>query len=89
MISSSDDGTIKRWSLATGGMIDDLDMDGVETDTIAISSSGTIFAGNDEGQIIVVGPTERTTVPAHDAGIKRLGPSDAGRARCRSERAAP
>ncbi|MEU1403022.1 hypothetical protein ABZ471_11780 [Streptomyces sp. NPDC005728] len=72
LISSSDDGTIKRWSLETGGMIADLDMDGVETDTVAISSSGTIFAGNDEGRIIVVGPSERTTVPAHDAGIKRL-----------------
>lgn len=72
LISSSDDGTIKRWSLASGGMTDDLDMDGVETDTIAISSSGTIFAGNDEGQIIVVTDGESTTVPAHDAGIKRL-----------------
>ncbi|MFG2352751.1 hypothetical protein [Streptomyces sp. NPDC048521] len=72
LISSSDDGTIKRWSLQSGGMIADLDMDGVETDTVAISSSGTIFAGNDEGQIIVVGPDERSTVPAHDAGIKRL-----------------
>ncbi|GAQ50520.1 WD40 repeat domain-containing protein [Streptomyces acidiscabies] len=72
LISSSDDGTIKRWSLATGGMTDDLDMDGVETDTIAISSSGTIFAGNDEGRIIVVADGETVTVPAHDAGIKRL-----------------
>ncbi|MDX3385832.1 WD40 repeat domain-containing protein [Streptomyces niveiscabiei] len=72
LISSSDDGTIKRWSLETGGMTDDLDMDGVETDTIAISSSGTIFAGNDEGQIIVVADGETVTVPAHDAGIKRL-----------------
>ncbi|WP_416973783.1 WD40 repeat domain-containing protein [Streptomyces sp. 4F14] len=72
LISSSDDGTIKRWSLESGGMIDDLDMDGVETDTIAISSSGTIFAGNDEGQIIVVADGETVTVPAHDAGIKRL-----------------
>ncbi|QNP68661.1 WD40 repeat domain-containing protein [Streptomyces roseirectus] len=72
LISSSDDGTIKRWSLVTGGMTDDLDMDGIETDTIAISSSGTIFAGNDEGQIIVVEGAETVTVPAHDAGIKRL-----------------
>lgn len=72
LISSSDDGTIKRWSLATGGLVDDMDMDGVETDTIAISSGGIIFAGNDEGQIIVVDPERRTVVPAHDAGIKRL-----------------
>ncbi|MET9529907.1 WD40 repeat domain-containing protein [Streptomyces sp. NPDC006649] len=72
LISSSDDGTIKRWSLETGGLVADLDMDGVETDTIAISSSGTIYAGNDEGQIIVVDSNGRTVLPAHEAGIKRL-----------------
>lgn len=72
VISSSDDGTIKRWSLETGGMVANLDMGGVETDTIAISSGGTIFAGNDEGRIVVVGPTGQTDVPAHEAGIKRL-----------------
>lgn len=72
VISSSDDGTIKRWSLETGGMVANLDMGGVETDTIAISSGGTIFAGNDEGRIVVVGPTGQHDVPAHDAGIKRL-----------------
>ncbi|WP_267244061.1 WD40 repeat domain-containing protein [Streptomyces sp. PR69] len=77
LISSSDDGTIKRWSLASGGMIDDLDMDGVETDTVAISCDGTIFAGNDEGQIIVVGPSGRNLVSAHEAGIKRLVLDDA------------
>ncbi|MEU9862139.1 WD40 repeat domain-containing protein [Streptomyces sp. NPDC047971] len=72
VISSSDDGTIKRWSLETGEMVANLDMGGVETDTIAISSGGTIFAGNDEGRIVVVGPTGQTDVPAHEAGIKRL-----------------
>ncbi|MFC5721650.1 WD40 repeat domain-containing protein [Streptomyces gamaensis] len=77
LISSSDDGTIKRWSLETGGLVADLDMDGIETDTIAISSGGTIFAGNDEGQIIVVGPAERSVLPAHEAGIKRLVLDDA------------
>ncbi|MEV8478276.1 hypothetical protein AB0435_23465, partial [Streptomyces sp. NPDC051173] len=30
------------------------------------------FAGNDEGQIIVVDDAGRTVVPAHEAGIKRL-----------------
>ncbi|MFI0982810.1 WD40 repeat domain-containing protein [Streptomyces sp. NPDC021093] len=72
LISSSDDGTIKRWSLATGELLADLDMDGVETDTIAIATSGVIFAGNDEGQIIVVGDDGREVLPAHEAGIKRL-----------------
>ncbi|MGW3950625.1 WD40 repeat domain-containing protein [Streptomyces sp. NPDC004752] len=77
LISSSDDGTIKHWSLETGGLLADLDMEGVETDTIAISASGIIFAGNDEGQIIVVGADGREVLPAHDAGIKRLVLDDA------------
>lgn len=72
LISSSDDGTIKRWSVPSGELLADLDMAGVETDTIAISSAGTIFAGNDDGEVIVVRGDERTVVPAHEAGVKRL-----------------
>jgi WD40 repeat protein len=72
LISSSDDGTIKRWSLTTGGLVADLDMNGVETDTIALADDGTIYAGNDEGNIIVIAGENRTTIPAHNAGIKRL-----------------
>lgn len=72
LITSSDDGTIKRWSLATDGLIEDIDLGGVETDTVAISAAGTIYAGNDEGQLLVIGRHERRAIPAHDAGIKRL-----------------
>lgn len=72
IISSSDDGTIKRWSLATGGLVEDLDLGGVETDTVAIGGNGTVYAGNDEGELIVLRGGERHFVPAHDAGIKRV-----------------
>ncbi|RLU81310.1 hypothetical protein CTZ27_32705 [Streptomyces griseocarneus] len=73
LVSSSDDGTIRRWSLETGGMTAEIDLDGVETDTVAITPAGTIFAGNDEGEIIVVAADGGTqTHPAHEAGIKRL-----------------
>ncbi len=72
VISSSDDGTIKRWSLREQRLVDDVDLDGVETDTIAISPHGTIFAGNDEGRIIVLEHGAKRVVDAHDAGIKRL-----------------
>lgn len=72
VISSSDDGTIKRWSLQTGTMVHEIDMDGIETDTIAISSDGTIYAGNDNGEIIRIRLDESTAYPAHAAGIKRL-----------------
>ncbi|MFC9975611.1 hypothetical protein ACFVH6_32445 [Spirillospora sp. NPDC127200] len=77
LISSSDDGTIKRWSVPDGALLADLDMAGVETDTIAISSVGTIYAGNDDGEIIVVREDGRDVIPAHQAGIKRLVLDDA------------
>ncbi|GAA4785537.1 WD40 repeat domain-containing protein [Streptomyces ziwulingensis] len=72
LISSSDDGTIKRWSLETGRLVENLDLGGVETDTVAIGGDGTVYAGNDEGELIVIRGGERRYVPAHDAGIKRV-----------------
>ncbi|AZM51952.1 hypothetical protein DMA15_04540 [Streptomyces sp. WAC 01529] len=72
LVSSSDDGTIKRWSLAGGGMIGEVDLAGVETDTVAITREGVIYAGNDEGEIIVITGDRTETRPAHEAGIKRL-----------------
>ncbi|WP_329172278.1 WD40 repeat domain-containing protein [Streptomyces sp. NBC_01477] len=72
LVTSSDDGTVKRWSSDTGELLEDIDLGGVETDTIVIDGDGTIYAGNDEGQIIVIRGEERTAVQGHDAGIKRL-----------------
>ncbi len=72
LITSSDDGTIKRWSLLGASMVDDIDLGGIETDTIAITSDGIIFAGNDEGQIVVIDNGKISNYPAHAAGIKRL-----------------
>lgn len=72
LVSSSDDGTIKRWSLSTGGMVDDIDLGGVETDTVALAPDGTVFAGNDDGEIVRVDAAGTTAQSAHDAGIKRL-----------------
>ncbi|MGW2836762.1 WD40 repeat domain-containing protein [Streptomyces sp. NPDC001493] len=72
LLSSSDDGTIKRWSPATGGMTADIDLDGVETDTIAITPDGTVYAGNDDGAIIRISGDAVEHFPAHAAGIKRL-----------------
>jgi toxoflavin biosynthesis protein ToxC len=72
LISSSDDGTIKRWSLESGTKIADIDLGGVETDTVALASNGSIYAGNDEGQIIVINAQGTSSHPAHNAGIKRL-----------------
>ncbi|WP_416986612.1 WD40 repeat domain-containing protein [Streptomyces sp. T028] len=72
VVSSSDDGTIKRWSLKSGKLVENIDLEGVETDTIAITSSGVVFAGNDDGAIIRIEGENREFTPAHEAGIKRL-----------------
>lgn len=72
IITSSDDGTVKRWSLSEGGLVDDVDLGGVQTDTVAIHPSGTIYAGNDEGLLLVLRDGRTTDVAAHAAGIKRL-----------------
>jgi WD40 repeat protein len=73
LISSSDDGTIKRWSLPDGGLVDEVDLEGVETDTVVLLPDGTVIAGNDDGALVVIdsaGVQRRVT--AHAAGIKRL-----------------
>ncbi|WND32890.1 WD40 repeat domain-containing protein (plasmid) [Streptomyces sp. BB1-1-1] len=72
LISSSDDGTIKRWSLSTGAKVADVDLGGVETDTVALASNGIVYAGNDDGEIVLVRDEGTTMHPAHEAGIKRL-----------------
>ncbi|MFL6110927.1 MAG: WD40 repeat domain-containing protein, partial [Catenulispora sp.] len=72
LVTSSDDGTVKRWSSATGELLEDIDLGGVETDTIVIDPDGTIYAGNDEGRIVVIRDGRRSAVQGHDAGIKRL-----------------
>ncbi|MEU3978641.1 WD40 repeat domain-containing protein [Streptomyces sp. NPDC026672] len=72
LLTSSDDGTVKRWSLETGALVSDVDLGGVETDTIAITGAGVIHAGNDDGEIVTITGEETRRQPAHDAGIKRL-----------------
>jgi len=72
LITSSDDGTVKRWSLSKGGLVDDVELGGVETDTVAIHPSGTVYAGNDDGVLLVLRDGRTTDVAAHAAGIKRL-----------------
>ncbi len=72
LISSSDDGTVRKWDVKSGQLLETIDFDDVETDTIAITESGVIFAGNDAGAIIVVKDGVTHHIPAHNAGIKRL-----------------
>ncbi|RYE59492.1 MAG: WD40 repeat domain-containing protein [Sphingobacteriales bacterium] len=72
LISSSDDGTIKRWSLKGRKLVEDIDLGGVETDTVALTSKGEILAGNDDGEIILIKGGKKFFFRAHDAGIKKL-----------------
>ncbi len=80
LCSSSDDGTVRRWSLASGKESGAFDMKGVETDTLVMAPDGAIYAGNDDGEIIMILGSLQRTFAAHEAGIKRLVLDPKGRA---------
>lgn len=72
IISAGEDGTVRRWCVDTGTQIELMDLQGVQTDTIAIADDGTIFSGDDEGRIISLKDGRTAHYKAHSAGIKRL-----------------
>ncbi|QNQ08503.1 WD40 repeat domain-containing protein [Sphingomonas alpina] len=71
LVSSSDDGTVRRWEVASGTEQERFSLGG-ETDTVVITRSGTLFAGNDRGEIITLRNGLASITPGHGAGIKRL-----------------
>ena len=79
LVSSSDDGSIRRWDAMTGEQLEIIDLGGVETDTVALSRDGIIFAGDDEGKISLISAQGTYLQPAHTAGIKRIIWDDAQR----------
>ncbi len=72
LVSSSDDGRVKRWSPDLPDPTADLDMGGVETDTIVVTGTEVVYAGNDEGNIVEITGDGPVTHPAHSSGVKRL-----------------
>ena len=72
LVSSSDDGTIKYWCVNEKRCIKTLDMKGVETDTVALTTDGVVFAGDDQGCISILYNHHRSTIQAHTVGIKKL-----------------
>jgi len=72
LISSSDDGTVRQWDSKTLEQCAEIDIGGVETDTVAITRSGVIFAGDDEGRVSIIVQGEVRSIPAHEAGVKRI-----------------
>ena len=71
LVSSSDNGSVCRWSATAGKLIEMIDLGDVDTDTIVAGPDGLYFAGNHEGEIVIIG-SKTTRVQAHEAGIKRL-----------------
>lgn len=72
IITSSDDGTIRRWDSSNGTLQEIIDLEGIETDTIVIRSDGLVIAGNDSGELVVIDNGQISRIKAHAAGIKRL-----------------
>ncbi len=72
LVSSGDDGTVRRWCASTGALLGTFGLDGVETDTVVVGPKGSLLAGNDRGEIVVLGSSATRRVQGHDAGVKRL-----------------
>ncbi len=72
LVSSSVDGTIREWDVATGTELRCNDLDGVRSDTLEIDADGRIFTGDDEGRLAVIIDGVVSYVPAHQAGIKKI-----------------
>ncbi len=72
LFSSSDDGTVKQWNPYNGSLFKTVDLDGIETDTIAVCDDGWVFVGNDLGEIVSIYGNKRNHFKSHRAGIKRL-----------------
>ncbi|MFI1966379.1 WD40 repeat domain-containing protein [Streptomyces pathocidini] len=73
LVTTSDDGTVRRWDALDGELLSTIDLGDVETDTVAVLGDEEFALGNDEGELILVGPKGTRRHRVHDAGIKRLG----------------
>jgi toxoflavin biosynthesis protein ToxC len=71
LISSSVDGTIREWNVATGTEIRRNDIR-VRTDTLVIDADGRILAGDDQGRIAIIIDGQISFTQAHQAGVKNI-----------------
>lgn len=72
LVSSGDDGTIRRFSASNGELLDTIDLDGVEADTVVCGPGGVFFVGTDHGEIVTLRGAARHVTAGHASGIKRL-----------------
>ena len=71
LVSCGVDGTVREWCMARERELRCHHIN-VRTDTLVIRDDGTIFAGDDEGRIVVIADGEIFYVQAHKAGIKKI-----------------
>jgi toxoflavin biosynthesis protein ToxC len=71
VVSTSVDGTMRRWNVQTGVAVAVTDL-GVRTDSVEIGPNGTVYAGDDRGRICIVDGDRVDFLPAHAAGIKKV-----------------
>lgn len=72
VFSSSDDGTVRRWDGASGRQLGSYELDGAQTDALAVTPQGGVLFGDDTGHLVAVRDGVQTKIRAHAAGIKRL-----------------
>lgn len=72
LFSSSDDGTIRRWCAVSHMCLEVIELGGIETDTVIVSADGSVFYGNDDGEVRRVLLGQVSTIRAHTAGVKRI-----------------
>jgi len=72
LVSSSDDGTVRRWSAESGAALQTVDLGGIESDTVVYADTGVLYVGNDTGEIVPIRDGVRPAIHAHRSGIKRL-----------------
>ena len=71
VVSTSVDGTIRTWDVKTGEEVKRADLK-IRTDSLEISSTGDIYAGDDFGRIVIIVNDAISYVQAHQAGIKKV-----------------
>ncbi len=71
LVSSSVDGTVREWDAATEAEIRCNKID-VRTDSLVIDTAGRIFAGDDEGRIVIIVDGRLSFLQAHRAGVKKV-----------------
>ncbi len=74
IISCGDDSTLRYWHTVDNICLKVIDLGGMETDTLCVTSNGLIISGNDDGELTCFDSDANliSSIKAHDFGVKRL-----------------